>query len=339
MRAAIRERGWGFDRSIDNPGRDDAWGMKDVSPTSPEERARVEARGGLVRHLDRIGPGTRVYEVAKRVIVGVYSDGFIHAGNLAYLALLTLFPFFIILSAVAQFFGHGTDTILALHSFMRTLPPSVAALLAKPIADVLAARTGMLLWFGALVGLWSVVSFIETIRDILRRAYGTRYSRSFWAYRLSSILLVIVSTTLALTAFSAQIFLTALEQFIYRILPFAENMVGLVQLSRLVPLAMLSGALYVLFYSLTPSKYRYSACPKWPGALFTAFWWMAVTIALPPVLGLLGNYDLTYGSLAGVIIALIFFWLVGLGLVFGAHLNAALAESPTETVMEPASTG
>lgn len=270
----------------------------------------------------------------RRVLVGVYSDGFIHAGNLAYLALLTLFPFFIILAAVAQLFGHGPETVLAVKSFLQTLPPTVADLLAKPIADVLAARTGSLLWLGALVGLWSVVSFIETIRDILRRAYGTPYSRSFWHYRLGSIALIVGSVILALTALSAQIFLTAVEQFVYRLIPFAEDVAAWIGLSRLLPLATLVMALYVIFYSLTPSKYRYSACRKWPGAVFTAGWWMAVTLALPQVLGLLGGYDLTYGSLAGVIIALIFFWTVGLGLVFGAHLNAALAETPVPAIRD-----
>lgn len=309
--------------------------MKDFSPASPEERARSEARGGLVRHLDKIGPGTRVYEIGKRVVIGVYSDGFIHAGNLAYLALLTLFPFFIILAAVAQLFGHGPETMVAVRSFLRTVPPSVADLLAKPIADVLAARSGSLLWLGAVVGLWSVVSFIETIRDILRRAYGTAFSRSFLQYRLSSMALIVGSVILALTAFSAQVLITAVEQFIYRLIPFARDIANWVGLSRLVPLAMLMAALYVVFYSLTPSKYRYSACPKWPGAFFTAFWWMGVTLLLPAILGLLGSYDLTYGSLAGVIIALIFFWFVGLGLVFGAHLNAALAESPVPALKDP----
>jgi len=48
---------------------------------------------------------------------------------------------------------------------------------------------------------------------------------------------------------------------------------------------------------------------------------------LPWVLRRLFNYDLTYGSLAGIMITLFFFWLVGLGMVFGAELNAALAES------------
>ena len=56
-------------------------------------------------------------------------------------------------------------------------------------------------------------------------------------------------------------------------------------------------------------------------------WWLATVELLPNVLGLFGGYSLTYGSLAGVMIALIFFFVVGLGVVIGAELNAALAES------------
>ena len=51
-----------------------------------------------------------------------------------------------------------------------------------------------------------------------------------------------------------------------------------------------------------------------------------MTLLLPRVLRTFFAYDLTYGSLAGVMIALFFFWLVGLGMVVGAELNAALAE-------------
>lgn len=302
------------------------------SPESPE--ARAERSRSWDRHLDRVRPGGSIFTIVKRVIVGVYSDGFIHAGNIAYLALLTLFPFFIVLAALASFFGRGTDTMIAVNTFLETLPPTVADLLRQPIADVLLARTGSLLWLGAFVGLWTVGSFVETIRDILRRAYGTHYSRAFWHYRLGSLGIIIVSVILALTAFSAQVALTAAEQFVYRWVPFASNVGGLIGLSRLAPLVMLMVALYALFYSLTPSKYRFSDCPKWPGAVFTACWWIGVTMLLPVALGTLGGYDLTYGSLAGVIIALLFFWMVGFGLVIGAHLNAALAETPMPAVRE-----
>jgi membrane protein len=85
-----------------------------------------------------------------------------------------------------------------------------------------------------------------------------------------------------------------------------------------------------LFYTLTPHAYRVRRYPKWPGALLVTGWWILVTLALPPLLRSLFSYNLTYGSLAGIMIALFFFWLVGLGMVMGAELNAALAETPEE---------
>ena len=136
---------------------------------------------------------------------------------------------------------------------------------------------------------------------------------------------------LTFVAFSAQVALIAAEQFIWRLLPVASGIQQWISLGKIAPAIGLFAALYMLFYALTPGNYRYlPTSPKWPGALFTALWWVAVTQALPPTLALLGGYDLTYGSLAGVMITLIFFYLVGLGVVIGAQLNAALAEVPLE---------
>ncbi|MFA6116122.1 MAG: YihY/virulence factor BrkB family protein [Sphingomonas sp.] len=308
--------------------------MQEVSPQSPEERRKRPGEGQtrLSRRMAFMQPGSYAREVLKRVFVGVYSDGFVHAGNLAYLSLLTLFPFFIVAAAVARLFGQTGEGLHAVEAFLRTVPPSVAQVLQTPITDVLTARSGSLLWFGAIVGLWTTASFIETIRDILRRAYGVKSIRPFWQYRLWSIGLILTAMILILVAFAFQIMLLAVEQFILRVLPFAANAATIVSFSRLAPALALFAALYMVFYALTPRKYRESKCPKWPGALFTAGWWLLVTALLPVILGLLGSYDLTYGSLAGVMIALIFFFFVGLGLVVGAELNAALAESDDEGV-------
>jgi membrane protein len=57
---------------------------------------------------------------------------------------------------------------------------------------------------------------------------------------------------------------------------------------------------------------------------------------LPLVLSNFANYSVTYGSLAGVIVALLFFYIIGLGLVVGAHLNAALALTPRERALAAA---
>jgi membrane protein len=305
--------------------------LQEPSSQSPETRAELLHAGNAEvqeSQLQELGPFRGAFEVARRVVIGVFSDGFIHAGNLAYLTLMTLFPFFIVTAAVASLFGRDADTLRAVASFLRTLPDSVRVLLEQPIADVLTQRTGWLLWIGGAVGLWTVGSFIETVRDILRRAYGTRSSVPFWHYRLSSMGMIVGAVVLMMLAFAAQVVLVAVEQFVYRLLPFADDLVGWIQIGRLVPLLVAWGAVYLLMWTLTPRKYRLSDCPKWPGALFVALWWYGALALLPAVLSLLGGYDRTYGSLAGVIIALLFFWIVGLGFVIGAHLNAALSEPP-----------
>ena len=310
--------------------------MTNVSPESPEERRKrfAKARARIGKHVEKVRPGTYPFEVIKRVAVGVYNDGFIHAGNLAYMALLALFPFVIVAAAVARLFGQTEEGMNAVIALLQTMPPNVADVLEKPIGDVLAARSGGLLWLGALVGLWTTGSFIETIRDIIRRAYGVTWSRPFWEYRLGSVGMIVGSVIVAMIAFSLSIALSGVEKFIVGELPGAGDIVGFFTLLRIVPGLVLFGSLYMLFYTLTPKRYRKRGCLKWPGPLFVTIWWLSTTALLPVVLSSLGSYDLTYGSLAGVIIALLFFFVVGLGVVIGAELNAALAETPEEELKD-----
>ncbi|WP_375391674.1 YihY/virulence factor BrkB family protein [uncultured Sphingomonas sp.] len=304
----------------------------EIAPTlTPEDRAKQQGR--LRRELDRLRPGEAMLEVVKRAAVGVFNDGFIHAGNLAYLALMTLFPFFITAAAVFSVLGQSATAQSAVVTFLHTLPRETAVMLRGPIVSVITSRTGSLLWIAGAVGLWTVSGFIETIRDIFRRAYGTKSSAPFWRARLASSGAIVGAVVLAMLSFLVQGVLTGAEHFIYTLIPGTERIADWLGLSRLIPGAIMFGALYLLFYLCTPSKYRRTSSRKWPGALFTAGWWIGITALLPFVLKLLGGYGATYGSLAGVVVMLLFFWLVGLGFVFGAHLNAALAE-PREAAQE-----
>jgi membrane protein len=301
------------------------------SPQSPEARRILTRRASgqrqpIGRQLSRIG----TTEVLRRVAVGVYSDGFIHAGNLAYLTLVALFPFFIVAAAMAQLLGETQAGIEAVNGFLLTVPRSVANVLRPAITDVLQARTGNLLWVGALIGLWTTASLVETIRDILRRAYGTRARKPFWHYRLRAMGLILLSVIGAMFALSLQVLLSAGETLLNRLLPFADFAISIMVATRLVPTLILFLALYGMFYALTPSLYRAPHFPKWPGAAFTTLWWYGTAQLLPIVLANLTSYSLTYGGLAGAMITLIFFFIIGLGVVIGAELNAALADFPDE---------
>lgn len=303
-----------------------------VDRLTPEDRFRlaVRLRGHLTRGYRQMGPGSRVYHVITRVVIGVYRDGFIHAGNFAYMAILSLFPFFITAAALLSLFGQSAYGDDAASVFLATLPANVAAAVKGPLEEVMSARTGPLLWFGGLVGLWTVGSLIETIRDILRRAYGTVAGRAFWQYRLGAIGIILISVILLLASFSLNVLITGIEQAIDLILPQFSRFIDKLALSRFVPAIGLFLAMYLLFLTLTPGRYRARTYPKWPGALLVASWWIGVTLLLPVALRYLAPYDLTYGSMAGVMIVLFFFWLVGLGVVIGAELNAALAATPEE---------
>lgn len=308
--------------------------LRGEAATTPEARreiaqlteARQRARGVWRRNMARVAPGTRPFEIAKRVAIGTYTDGFIHAGNLAYLALIALFPFLILTTAMIGALGSSADGEAAIRAILSNVPPPVAATLDGPLHEVMKARTGIFLWLGALVALWTVGSLIETIRDILRRAYGTHFQQSFWAYRLYSIGIIVGAVLLLMLSFSAGTLVTFIMEIVARILPDRFDHAGALIMSRIVSAIGLFGALYLLFLTLTPETYRKWRYPKWPGALVTTLWWTATMLALPPLLASFLAYDLTYGSLAGVMVALFFFYLVGLGVVIGAELNAALVE-------------
>ncbi len=269
-------------------------------------------------------------DVAKRAALGTWHDGFIHAGNLAYITLFAVFPFFIFGAAVFSALGEEADRAIAIDAVLRALPPSVSRVIGPAARDVIDARSGWLLWAGAAVALWTVGSLVETIRDILRRAYGTKHTKGFWFHRLTSTGIIVGSVLLLLLSLVAQVIIGAAEEVIGTWFPGLVTVLNSLTFSRIVPGAAVYLSIFLLFLSLTPAAYRSKRYPKWPGALLVAIWWVLITALFPPLLSSMFSYSLTYGSLAGIMITLFFFWLIGLGIVAGAELNAALAKTPEE---------
>jgi membrane protein len=303
--------------------------MSEHSPLSPEARAH-DAKPHSESEAEwfhELNPFSQTREVIRRVAVGVYTDGFVHAGNFAYLSLVALFAFCIVAAAIAGGLGQTESGLRLIEAFFATVPAGVANALREPVEAAMTARSGPLLWMSALVGLWTTTSLIETIRDVLHRAYGTIPSRYFWHYRLGSLLVIVFAVVLAMAAFSAQVMVIAIEDLVYRYIPAAENAAEYFAWGRWVPFAMLFAAIYVIYRGLTPREYRPRIYPKWPGAVLVSLWWLGCTTILPWFVYSMADYDLTYGSLAGVMVALIFFYLIGLGMVTGAQLNAALANA------------
>jgi membrane protein len=265
----------------------------------------------------------RIYLVAVDVVSRTLRDGYIHAGNIAYLALVTLLPLVVLITAVTVAIGNTEAGRYAITGILKALPANVAQLFEPVIEEVLEARTGNLLWVGALVALWTVTTFIETLRDIIHRAFEVPLSRNFLQYRLLSIAGTMAAMLLVLVAFVSQFLLLVAVKSIRLLFPLAPEIPGWLDLSRLLTPPFIFLSLWAVFKLLTPRSVPHAA--SWPGALVTTLAWIGGILLLGPALGGMGQMSLTYGALSGVMVALLFFYAVGFALVLGAELNAALA--------------
>ena len=208
-----------------------------VPDLSPEAR-RTEAlrwRAGLEEAQARLGPGSHFHAVITRVWTGVINDGFIHAGNFAYMMLIALFPFCIVGAATFSLLGEPGQRAAAVDAILLELPPIVAQAIEPVARSVVVARQGWLLWLGGVVGLWTVGSLIETVRDLLRRAYGTQWEHGYWRYRLASTALILASMVLLIASIGAQVAISAAQQAIEIYAPRLTGWVARLALSRFVP--------------------------------------------------------------------------------------------------------
>ncbi|MEO1046068.1 MAG: YihY/virulence factor BrkB family protein [Pseudomonadota bacterium] len=292
-----------------------------------------------MRNRDRLLSRSTTLRVIRDVFERTYEDGFVLAGNFAYLSLLAIFPFFIVATTIAGTFGRTEYGYDAVEAFLIALPPSVARALSEPVQSTLTARSGPLLWFSVVVGLWTTASLIETIRDIIRRAYVVTDMRPFWHYRLGSIIGIILMVLVTMLAFSLGVLLQGAQEFVDAVLPFSTSVLGFIAFGQLATGLVLFGALFLLFRLLTPRSFRRARDRLWPGPLFITLWWMGLLALLPVFLNNIASYDLTYGSLAGVMVSLIFFFLIGLSMVIGAELNAALSRQRAPTATDEPVTG
>ena len=115
----------------------------DLSPEARRKRA-LRWQAGLE---EQVSPAARQRfarfgRVLQRVSTGAWNDGFIHAGNLAYMAILAIFPFFITVAAVFALVGEESQRAASVSSFMLAVPPMVRQVLEPVAQDVVQARSG-----------------------------------------------------------------------------------------------------------------------------------------------------------------------------------------------------
>lgn len=263
-------------------------------------------------------------------------DGPVMAGHLAFLSILGLFPFLLFMVALAGFVGQTEAGARAVAFLFENLPGDVGAVLEGPVKNLLGQSRGGVLTFGVLAAIWVASSAIDAARHAIDRAYEAGNPPAFWLRRLQGLGLVILAAISILLGMSIFVLGPLLWDAVTYFLPILEGWSALANWVRLGASTLLFfAALCGLFFALKP-RHKGQFVPVAPGALFTLVLWLAVGSAFSIYLQYFGNYDVTYGSLAGAMIALVFFYLVGAAFILGAELNAVIAKRRMEAIQAAA---
>lgn len=261
----------------------------------------------------------------KESFIGFYThDGPVSAGNMAFLTMLSLFPFLIFLVALSGFLGQTDKGLEAIALMMENFPPKVAEVLSGPISGIVKNTRGEILTFSILIALWTAGSGVEAARVSLIKAFGRQHAKAIWIRRLESLLVVIIAASLIMIAVSVQVIGPPAVTFVANLFPDAlsDGILKLwVWLKYFVSPAVLLTGLYGVYLALTPRRVKKSY--KMPGAIFTLLTLLATSAGLSTYLKYANTYDITYGSLAGIVITQLFCYVVAIGFILGAELNAA----------------
>ncbi len=255
-------------------------------------------------------------------------DGWAIASHIALSTLMALFPFLIVLTSLAGFFGSKELADQAAGLLLETWPKQVADTLSSEVHDVLTTTRSDILTIGAALALYFASNGVEALRVALNRAYAVAEPRRWYWLRLESIgyTLVAAFTSLAM-AFLIVLGPLMLETARRHIPFFIESNERFLFYARYgVTISALVVALFILHMWLPAGRRRFLQIL--PGIIFT----MVASLISGVVFGqyltrFATNYVTMYAGLASVIIALVFLYAIAAIFVYGGELNAAIIKS------------
>jgi membrane protein len=255
-------------------------------------------------------------------------DGWAIASHIALSTLMALFPFLIVLTSLAGFFGSKDLADQAAALMLQIWPKQVADSLSGEIHDVLMTTRGDVLTIGAVLAVYFASNGVEALRVALNRAYAVIEPRRWYWLRLESIGYTLIaafsSLAMAFMIVLGPLILAAARRHIPLMVNSNESFLSLARYS--IAIAALIVALFILHLWLPAG--RRSFLQILPGIIFTVVASLVSGIVFGEYLArFANNYVTMYAGLASVIIALVFLYFTAAIFVYGGELNAAIIKS------------
>jgi membrane protein len=257
-------------------------------------------------------------------------DGWAIASHIALSILMSVFPFLIVVTAIAGFIGSVDLANEVARLLFAAWPQEVAAPLATEIHHVLTTSHSGLVTVGAVFAVYFSSSGVESLRIGLNRAYGLRERRSFWVLRLESIGFVLLSA-IALLVLA---FFVVLGPLIFKAaaayMPWLAPLQSHFDLARFGISGFVLAVALIILHMWLPAGHR-GFRTVWPGILATLLLWLICGFTFGRYIADFAyTYVHYYAGLASAMIALVFLYYSAWIFVYGGELNAAIARAREE---------
>jgi membrane protein len=312
-----RRNGEDDDRRWDGKGDDDGRRNGDDDPTEPR-RDDFTPRG-----VDR---KTGFWPTLKRTVSEFQEDNLTDwAGTLTYYGLLALFPALIVLVSLVGLIANPQSTTNTLTDIVTKLGPSSAAqTFAGPIRQVTESRStaGFALVASTLVALWSASGYLGAFIRASNVIYETREGRPFWKLRpLQLVLTLVVVLLLALMAVGL-VLTGPIVSDVADPIGVSSTAVSIWSYAKWLLIAVLFVLMIGLIYYASPNVRQRGF--KWitVGGVVALVVWLLASAGFALYASQFASYNKVYGSLAGIVVILIWMWITNLAILFGHELNA-----------------
>jgi membrane protein len=248
------------------------------------------------------------------------------AAALTYYAVLSLFPALLALVSLLGVFGQGESTTNAMLDMIRQMGQDNAAnQLRGPIDQMTQANAaGFALVVGILGAIWSASAYIGAFGRAMNRIYAIEEGRPVWKLRPLQLAVTLVGVLLVAAVLIGLVVSGPVARSVGDAIGLGAGAVTMWNILKWPVILAIVIVLVAMLYHFTPNVRKPKLRWVSVGATVAILTWILASVAFAVYVANFGSYNKTYGSLAGVIVFLLWLWLTNLALLFGAELDAEL---------------
>jgi membrane protein len=249
------------------------------------------------------------------------------AAALTYYSVLALFPGLIALLSLVGIFGQAEESVDKILEILKPLISSPTTL--DRVSEVLdglvsTQSAGTALVIGIVGALWSASGYVGAFSRAMNKIYEVEEGRPFWRMRPMQLIVTITTVLLCAVALVILIVSGPVAESIGKSIGVGDDLVQVWDIAKWPVLAIVVMIVVAILYWATPNvqftRFRLISV----GSFIAILVWVVASVGFAFYVANFGSYNKTYGSLAGVIVTLLWIWITNIALLFGAELDAEL---------------